>query len=67
MIEDGRTFGVEIALKNLLRLVERKGVLERGEVVNLLDISLDEIRNSDALTPDGKAEAARAIGGLYLP
>jgi hypothetical protein len=71
MITDGTAYGTAIALKNLLRLLERKRVLNSAEVTSMLDASLEELRglarNSNVIEPNAHADAAKAVGLLYLP
>jgi hypothetical protein len=66
MLEDGRAYGLIIALKHLLRTLERKGVLAHSETVTMLDAALDELKSIPNLKGDAAADAARAVGSLYL-
>jgi hypothetical protein len=59
--------GVAIALKHLLRRLERRGILSPTETETLLDGAFDEIRKISALKGDALWAAARAIGVLHLP
>ena len=68
MIEDGRVYGLGIAMQRLLRCLEAKGLLGRAEVQALLDEATDQLRNMDKNVIDdaAKANAAKAIGLLHL-
>ena len=64
MIEDGRAYGVTIALKHILGLLERKGVFTNAERFQVLDDALEELYGLP-LTPTAKAEAGNTVGALY--
>jgi hypothetical protein len=66
MIEDGRAFGATMALKHILGLLERKGVITHGELTSVLDAALAELGGIDQLSPAARAEAGRAVGLLYV-
>jgi hypothetical protein len=66
MIEDGRAFGATVALKHILGLLERKGLVTNGEITKVLDAALDELKGVSTLTPAAHAEAGRAVGLLYV-
>jgi hypothetical protein len=66
MIEDGRAFGATMALKHVLRLLERKGVITHAEIITTLDDALEELRGVTSLAPDAHAAAGRAVGFLYV-
>jgi hypothetical protein len=75
MIEDGRAFGVNLALKHILALLERKGLVSQSELTDVLDVALEELQTianrnhqdqSPVMAPEAVAEAGRAIGSLYV-
>jgi len=59
MIEDGRAYGATLALKHILGLLERKGVVTHSELTNVLDDALEELRalGNTAFSPGAGAEA----------
>jgi hypothetical protein len=62
-------FGVTLALKHVLMLLEHAGVVAQGEVTTALDSALselDELRASGAVDPDAGLAAGQAIGSLYV-
>jgi hypothetical protein len=69
MIEDGRGFGATLALKHVLGLLERKGMVTHNELTNILDDALEELRTigeRGVIAPAEAAIAGRAIGLLYV-
>ncbi len=66
MIEDGRAYGIAIALKHILGLLESKRLLAQGERTKVLDAALGELDGITTLTPTARAEASKTIGALYL-
>ena len=67
LIEDGRAYGNTLAIKQILTLLERKGVLKGDEITLALDKALEELRRTgDRLNPEQSAIAGRAIGLLYV-
>jgi hypothetical protein len=71
MIEDGRAFGATLALKQILGLLVRKGLVTQSELTNVLDDALEELRTmaaaeKTAIAPHEAANAGRAIGLLYF-
>jgi hypothetical protein len=68
MIDDGRAYGVTLALKHILGLLERNGVIKHGDVVGALDNALDELKglSKGVTTPDAATAAGNAIGLLYI-
>jgi hypothetical protein len=66
MIEDGRTYGLMIALQHLLRTLEQKGILTTQETIDMLDGVLADLRASP-LVAEAAADAHKIVGGLYLP
>ena len=66
MIEEGRAYGLMIALKHLLRTLEHKGVLSQTETFAMLDGALEELKGIPTLARHASAEAAATIRGLYL-
>lgn len=65
MIDDGRAYAVGLALKALLRKLEKKGVLQYTETQKMLDDTLEELKTIE-MAPEEGARAARMIGALYL-
>ena len=68
MIDDGRAFGNTVAIKHLLKLLVRKGVISRADVTKLHDEAQDEvdaIKGNGALSAKESVKAALAIGYLY--
>lgn len=69
MINEGRAFGNTVAMKHLLKALISKGVLTRSDVEKLHDGAQDELReikSRGVLSDEGCADAARAIGFLYI-
>ncbi len=70
MIEDGRAFGATLALKHVLALLERKGIISTSELTDTLDAAQAELRQiaerPDVIAPNAVAEAGRGIGLLYV-
>ncbi len=69
MIEDGRAFGATLALKHILGLLERKGLVTHNELTSVLDDAQEETRaiaDRTAMAPDSAAAGGRAIGLLYV-
>ena len=66
MIEDGRAYGLMIALKHLLRTLEHKGVLSQTETFAMLDNALEVLRGIPPLAGPAGADAATTVGGLYV-
>jgi hypothetical protein len=67
--EDGRAFGATLALKHILGLLERKGLVTHNELTSVLDDAQEETRaiaDRTAMAPDSAAAAGRAIGLLYV-
>lgn len=70
MIEDGRAFGLTIALKHILAHLERKGIIGTKELTDLLDAAQAELKviskRPGVIAPEAVAEAGRGIGYLYV-
>lgn len=69
MIKEGRAFGNTVAIKHLLSLLVRKGVISRADVTKLHDEAQAELRKvveNSALSADEAAKGAKAIGFLYV-
>jgi hypothetical protein len=67
MIENGSAYGVMIAMKHLLQLLEGNGVITTLEITEALDNALAELKRIPGLEGNAYADAARIVGGLYLP
>jgi hypothetical protein len=68
MINDGRSYGVAVALRMILNALEGKGVLSRSEIGEMLDSAreeIDELKQRQVLSADAADDAARAICLLY--
>jgi hypothetical protein len=70
MIEDGRAFGNTIALKHILALLERKGIVSTRALTDALDAAQAELNQigerPGVISPAAVAEGGRAIGYLHL-
>jgi hypothetical protein len=68
MIDDGRAYGVALALKHILGLLERSGVIEHRDLGGVLDDALAELKSlgEGVIAPEAGAAAAKTIGLLYL-
>lgn len=70
MIEDGRAFGATIALKHILALLERKGIVGTNELTDALDAAQAELNQISSrpgvIASEAVAEAGRGIGLLYV-
>jgi hypothetical protein len=70
MINEGRGYGVAVALRLILNKLVGKGVLSRPEVMAMLDSACEEIgdlQRRHVLSPGAASEAGRTVGLLYLP
>jgi hypothetical protein len=68
MIEDGREFGLMLALRHLLGRLESKGMMSYPETQRMLDQALGDVKRlriEDKLTQKAAADATRVIGELY--
>ena len=69
MIENGTAYASALAIRHLLRLLERKKVLAFSETKQMLDGILEEIRDVSgrgAISPKASADASNTIGMMYL-
>jgi hypothetical protein len=70
MIEVGRAFGTTLALKHILGLLERKGLVSQEELTKVLDGAQEELQaikdRPGVIAPQMVDEAGRAIGYLYV-
>jgi hypothetical protein len=68
MIEDGRNFGLMLALRHLLGRLESKGMMSYPETQRMLDQALADVKRlriEDRLTHQAAADASAIIGELY--
>ena len=68
MIEDGRSFGLMLALRHLLGRLESKGMMSYPESQRMLDQALADVKRlriEDRLTHQAAADASAVIGELY--
>jgi hypothetical protein len=66
MIKDGRAYGIALAVKHVLALIERKGVVTTNETTSALDAALEELGTlKGAITPEAAADAGNTVGLLY--
>ncbi|MEM7696739.1 MAG: hypothetical protein AAF318_20025 [Pseudomonadota bacterium] len=62
--QQSSAYGVTLALRNVLRALERKGVISRAETEELLDNVLQELKAADH-TPEAARDAEVTVGLLY--
>jgi len=70
MNEDGTAYAVALTIQNLLRLLERRGVLPAAEIQQLLADVSAQIRESGAggaISPQAAAQASQTIEMIFLP
>jgi hypothetical protein len=70
MIEDGRAYGVAMAVQSLLQLLEKKGVVLPSEQSGMLEAICEEIGEMQKLgarSPNAATEASRVVGLIYAP
>ena len=68
MIEDGRNFGLMLALRHLLGRLESKGMMSYPETQRMLDQALADVKRlriENELTHEAAADASNVIGELY--
>jgi hypothetical protein len=66
MIEDGRAFGLTIAMKHLLNRLEDKEIVTAAERQKMLDAALNEMYEVTTLSSEAKVQAGRGIGYLFV-
>jgi hypothetical protein len=62
-MEDDRVHALAIALRHVLRHLERSGALTPQETAEALDDALEQMRAVGSFSP----EAHKMVGRLYLP
>ena len=62
----GRAIGVAVALQHMIWLLQKRGIISIEQIHETLDNALEEARTLP-MEPEQGAEAARAIGLLFVP
>lgn len=66
LINDGASYGIGLAFKHVLALLERTKVVDHQDVVIALDAALTELQSKrGSMTSEATAAAGIAIGRLY--
>ncbi len=70
MIEDGRAYGVAMAMQALLHTLERKKIFSHSEMIKMLDAvgeEISDLQKRGAISPAAAADAHRAVGLMHVP